>query len=77
MLRVVDGAKATCKTCAARVAESQVSANGVVLAQLLFNVLAGVAIEGEHAMCVTTVGKIPLCAADRVNGEPADGADVR
>jgi hypothetical protein len=50
-----------------------------MLARLRFNVLVGVGIEGEHAMFLTTLGKIPLCAADRINGEgreTGDGTDA-
>jgi hypothetical protein len=60
----------------ARLAECPLAANGVVLAHLRFNVLAGVGIADGHAMFVTTVGKIALCAADRVSGEDA-GGDAR
>jgi hypothetical protein len=81
MLTAAEAKKATCPLCAARLAECPVTATGVVLVQLRFNVLVGVGVEGGHVMFLTTLGKIGLCAADRIKGEgpsPADaGADAR
>jgi hypothetical protein len=69
MLTIGEAKKATCPVCVARLGECPLAANGVVLAHLRFDVLAGVGVQDEHAMFVTTVGKIALCAADRVKGE--------
>jgi hypothetical protein len=69
MLTVSEAKKATCPVCAARLAECPVDAIGVVLSHLRFDVLAGVGVQEGHAMLVTTVGKIALCAADRVSGD--------
>ncbi len=77
MLTMAEANKATCPLCAARLAECPVGAGGVVLARLRFNVLVGVGIEGGHAMYLTTVGKIGLCAADRIDNEPQKPADAR
>ncbi len=80
MLTILEAKKATCPLCVARLGECPLAANGVVLAYLRFNVLAGVGVQDEHAMFLTTVGKLALCAADRVSGEgpgPAAGEPVR
>jgi hypothetical protein len=69
MLTIIEAKKATCPVCVARLGECPLAANGVVLAHVRFNVLADVGVQAEHAMFITTVGKIALCAADRVSGE--------
>ena len=69
MLTIIEANKATCPLCVARLGECSLAANGAVLAHLRFDVLAGVGVQDEHAMFLTTVGKIALCAADRIGGE--------
>ncbi len=69
MLTILEAKKAICPVCVARLGECPLAAHGVVLAYPRFNVLAGVGVRDGHAMFLTTVGKIALCAADRVSGE--------
>jgi hypothetical protein len=69
MLTIGEAKKATCPVCVARLSECPLAANRVVLAHQRFNVLAGVGVQDGHAMFLTTVGKLALCAADRVSGE--------
>ncbi len=76
MLTMAEAEKASCPLCAARLAECPVDA-GIVQARPRFNVLVGVGMEGGHAMYLTTVGKIGLCAADRIDNEPQKPPDAR
>jgi hypothetical protein len=78
LLTTIEAQKTTCSLCTARLAECTVDAGGFVLARLRFNVLVCVGIEGGHAMYLTTLGKIALCAADRISGGPehSDAGDA-